>query len=44
MHEFIPYSTFYDLYKKFWITNYNDINKIVKKDLDELFSNIKFVF
>ena len=41
MHEFIPYSTFYDLYKKFWITNYNDINKIVKKDLDELFSNIK---
>ncbi|KAG2216300.1 hypothetical protein INT45_012478 [Circinella minor] len=41
MHEFIPYSTFYDIYKRFWITNYNDINKVTKKDLDELFSNIK---
>lgn len=41
MHEFIPYTTFYDLYKKFWITNYTDLNKIVKQDLYNLFSNIK---
>jgi hypothetical protein len=41
MHKFIPYTTFYDLHKKFWITNYTDLNKIVKKDLNELFVNIK---
>ena len=31
MHELIPYTTFYNLYKKPWITNYTDLNKIVKK-------------
>lgn len=41
MSEFIPYTSFYEVYKKFWITNRTKINKIVTKDLRELFSNIK---
>ena len=39
--QFIPYSTFYDLYKMFWIKNYDKLVKIVNKDLSEMFSNIK---
>lgn len=41
MSEFIPYTSFYEVYKKFWITNRTKINKIVTKDLRELFSTIK---
>jgi hypothetical protein len=43
MSEFMPYTTFYDLYKKFWITetNVKRLNKIIKKDMNELFSNLK---
>ena len=41
MVNIIPYTTFYDLYKDFWINNYNNINKQVKIDLENLFSNIK---
>lgn len=41
MSEFIPYTSFYEVYKKFWITNRGKINKIVTKDLRDLFSNKK---
>lgn len=41
MANIIPYTSFYDLYKDFWINNYNNINKQVKFDLENLFSNIK---
>lgn len=41
MEKFIPYATFYRIYKMFWITNYTKINKKVKADLCDLFSNIK---
>jgi hypothetical protein len=41
MKVFIPYTTFYDLYKRFWIKHYEKISKIVNKDLLVLFSNIK---
>ncbi|CAO3627615.1 unnamed protein product [Mucor hiemalis] len=41
MNEFIPYTTFYALYKKFWITNKNKLKKQIEKDISTLFSNIK---
>ena len=41
MINIILYTSFYDLYKDFWINNYNNINKQVKIDLENLFSNIK---
>lgn len=41
MQNIIPYTTFYDLYKDFWINNYTNLNKKVKTDLESLFSNIK---
>ena len=41
MAQFMCYATFYELYKKFWISNYKKINKIVNTDLLNLFSNIK---
>jgi hypothetical protein len=41
MSQFIPYTTFYELYKRFWITNFSKIKKIVTNDIGNLFSNIK---
>ena len=41
MHKFIPYTTYYALYKNFWNKNYNSINKQVNNDLNNMFSNIK---
>ena len=41
MKQFIPYTTFYDLYSKFWIDNIKNINKIINTDLLNIFSNIK---
>jgi hypothetical protein len=41
MHQFIPYSTFYELYKRFWIRNYTELNKIVRNDMKNLFTNTK---
>lgn len=41
MNKFIPYTTFYALYKKFWITNKNKLKNKVEKDISILFSNIK---
>lgn len=41
MDKFLPYSSFYRIYKKFWITNYTNINKKVKYDLEKMFSNTK---
>lgn len=42
MSEFIPYTTFYDLYKKFWISesNVKRVKKIIKTDMN-MFSNLK---
>lgn len=39
--QFIPYSTFYTIYKEFWITNYEKLNKFVDYCLKNMFSNIK---
>ncbi|KAG2215608.1 hypothetical protein INT45_013094 [Circinella minor] len=39
MHKVMPYATFYDLYKRFWITNYSELNKKVKQDLNGMFSS-----
>lgn len=43
MSEFIPYTTFYDLYKRFWIkeANVKRLKKIIKTDMNDLFSNLK---
>lgn len=41
MKQFICYTTFYDLYSKFWIDNIKKITKIINKDLLNIFSNIK---
>lgn len=41
MHQFIPYTTFYDLYKDFWITNKKNLIKIVNKDITTMFSTPK---
>lgn len=41
MNEFIPYTSFYEVYKKIWITNRIKLNKIINNDIKELFSNIK---
>ena len=41
MHKFIPYTTYYSLYKNFWYKNYGNINKQVNNDLNSMFSNIK---
>ncbi|KAG2222130.1 hypothetical protein INT45_007566 [Circinella minor] len=38
MHKVMPYATFYDLYIRFWITNYSKLNKKVKQDLNGMFS------
>lgn len=37
----MPSSSFYNLYKEFWITNYDNLNKYVNYCLLEMFSNIK---
>ncbi|KAG2215273.1 hypothetical protein INT45_004092 [Circinella minor] len=39
MHRVMPCATFYDLYKRFWITNYSELNKKVKQDLNGMFSS-----
>jgi hypothetical protein len=43
MSEFMPYTTFYDLYHNFWIKeeNVKRLKKIIKKDMKDLFSNLK---
>ena len=41
MEQFIPYTTYYKLYRRFWISNYNSLNKLVNIELNRLFSNIK---
>lgn len=37
----LPYASFYSFYKKFWITNYESLNKYVDYCLANMFSNIK---
>ena len=43
MSEFMPYTTFYDLYHNFWIKDENvkRLKKIIKTDMNNLFSNLK---
>ena len=41
MTEWMPYTSFYDLYKCFWITGKSKLLKKVKKDNECLFSNLK---
>ena len=41
MEQFIPYNTYYELYRRFWISNYNSLNKPVNIELNRLFSNIE---
>ena len=41
MHEFISYTTYYSLYKKFWHSNYKRLLKKIDSDLNKMFSNIK---
>jgi hypothetical protein len=39
--KYMPHSSFYAVYKKFWITNYESLNKYVNYCLYNMFSNIK---
>jgi hypothetical protein len=41
MYKFMPYTTYYSLYKNFWYKNYTTLNKKVNKDLNNMFSNIR---
>jgi hypothetical protein len=41
MNDYINYSVFYDIYKKFWITGYTELNKKVDKCLKDMFSSTK---
>lgn len=39
--KYMPHTTFYAVYKEFWITNYNNLDKFVNDSLHNMFSNIK---
>lgn len=39
--QYIPYSTFYTIYKDFWIKNYEKLNKFTDHCLKNMFSTIK---
>lgn len=39
--KYMPHTTFYAVYKEFWITNYNNLDKFVNDCLHNMFSNIK---
>lgn len=39
--KYMPHTTFYAVYKEFWLTNYNNLNKFVDYCLYNMFSNIK---
>lgn len=41
IHQFISSTTYYELYKRFWHSNYNNLNKLINLELNRLFSNIK---
>ncbi|ORE01073.1 hypothetical protein BCV72DRAFT_323141 [Rhizopus microsporus var. microsporus] len=41
MHEFMSYTTYYSLYKKFWHSNFKRLSKKVDTDLGKMFSNIR---
>jgi len=41
MKKHVPYTSFYAFYKKFWITNYDTLNKKVNHCLLNMFSNLK---
>lgn len=41
IEKYIPYSSFYAVYKKFWVTNYTQLNTFVNHCLKNMFSNIK---
>jgi|GEM_PF-7080898 len=43
MSEFMPYTTYYELYKKLWIndSNVKRLKKIYNKDMTNLFTNLK---
>lgn len=41
INRYIPYTSFYSVYKKFWITNYSSLNKLVDYFLLNMFSNVK---
>lgn len=41
MHEFMSYTTYYSLYKKFWHSNFKRLSKKVDTDLSKMFSNIR---
>lgn len=41
INKHMPYTSFYAVYKKFWITNYSSLNKLVDDLLINMFSNVK---
>lgn len=41
MCEFVPYSTFYKIYKEFWVKRCKELDKVITKMLKTMFSNIK---
>ena len=41
MHQFILYTTYYELYKRIWHSKYNNLNKLINLELSRLFPNIK---
>ena len=41
IEKYLPYSSFYAVYKKFWITNYTELNAFVNYCLKNMFTNIK---
>jgi len=39
MYEFIPYTSFYDIYREFWFNKYKELNDLFDKLLEHMFSN-----
>jgi len=39
MYEFIPYTSFYDIYREFWFDKYKELNDLFDKLLEHMFSN-----
>lgn len=42
MNVYIPYTSFHEVYKQFWETNYNELNKTVNNLLENMFSTIGY--
>jgi hypothetical protein len=39
--KYVPYSSYYAVYKQFWITNHAELNNYVNYYLKNMFSNVK---